>query len=1245
MGRGRPTARWAVAPALACGVLVAILSAAPGGAQDPPPTSTPPTTAGPPTTEQAVPGTSTSSTTETTLDPATTATTGTTAATGTGTPPPSAEATPEGEATTTTTVPAPPVDPPSAAAAGPSLRLDLAPGALLVDGQAVGASISGLTGGDYPSVQQCVAGTEPAWQRCAWDGADVVAGPDGTAGTTLHVDAVLAVGNEFEGSARRVDCRVEACVARLEVEGGDVGGGAVEVPLPFDPDGPLAPPPTATVAPAGPYRHGQPVTVRADGLVWSSAATVALCAAGTTGTEGCDQGLDGSYGPVADGHAEIATTLYAVIDTADGPVDCRAADACELVVTSAYDLRAPEKSARVPLAFDPTTEVVPPTLAVSPADGLVHGQVLTATGQGFAGGYVQFSECADPSRPETCTWLDAFAPVGAGGTFTVEVSVTAVLPTPDGEVDCRASADPCVLVASPSGPDSSRAGRVALRFDPDAPLPPPPTIALTPATDLADEATVTVAGAGFGALGTGRQADVQVCRSGSSSCDEAAGRWVEVAPDGTFTTDIGVAARFTAWDGTEVDCRTAPGCEVTATDGYQGRTARAPLAFGPPPTMDDRYRAAVFDDVDVTRDVVYRTTTDASGATVQLTLDVHAPAGDTVDQRPVVVWLSDGWFRPGQSAPLTGYADAFARRGYVSVTMDHRARPGLVCCPTDDIEGVTAAAADVTDDAAAGVRWLRAHADELGIDPDAIVVGGSEAGAVAAFGLAHVVDAPIAAAVPLGGVGFGRPGAGDPPFLAFHGGSNLAPAHLSQWACARARALGTTCDTVTDADAYDVAAERQRSIVPRASDWLADVVLAPRGYVEPSARPGGVDGWIQPLPAVLATAAPLDAGVVAAVRGTLPVTGASTSGLVVVGLALCVVGGAALAARRAGVRRLTDAGDARLVVVAVVGAVALVVAGFGITSALGPDDDDAASSRGPAAGGEADAATSDDVDHDAMDHDAMDHDAMDHDALGHASTAHDGHGTGAATATGHGGHGAGSSGGGGHAHASGTAAGGHTDGHVDGHAGSGTDGHVDGHPTVPGEPPHEHPGDPTDPHDPHGPEQPPTGFDPSWTPEQVAFAQQLIADTQAQLVRYDNLAILPLTGYQWIRDGQQVDTYQHWIHLSRIVDGHRLDAAFPESLVLRTTPDGPVLEASMYMLSLGYTLANIPADIAWLPDWHVHDNLCFEPGYVLVGVTVDGRCERGSVVVTPPMVHVWREPTRCGWFAGVDEFGLQCHGH
>ena len=97
--------------------------------------------------------------------------------------------------------------------------------------------------------------------------------------------------------------------------------------------------------------------------------------------------------------------------------------------------------------------------------------------------------------------------------------------------------------------------------------------------------------------------------------------------------------------------------------------------------------------------------------------------------------------------------------------------------------------------------------------------------------------------------------------------------------------------------------------------------------------------------------------------------------------------------------------------------------------------------------------------------------------------------------------------------------------------------------------------------------------------------------------------------------------------------------------MLRTTEDGPVLEAAMYMLTPGVTLSTIPPDIAWLPGWHVHDNLCFDGGFRVIGLAVNGVCERGSLIVTPPMVHVWIVDTPCGRFAGVDENGLQCDHH
>ncbi len=175
-----------------------------------------------------------------------------------------------------------------------------------------------------------------------------------------------------------------------------------------------------------------------------------------------------------------------------------------------------------------------------------------------------------------------------------------------------------------------------------------------------------------------------------------------------------------------------------------------------------------------------------------------------------------------------------------------------------------------------------------------------------------------------------------------------------------------------------------------------------------------------------------------------------------------------------------------------------------------------------------------------------------------------------------------------------------------------------------------------------GHEDPPAGeFPDNWTPEQVALATKLIADTEVALERYRNRAILGLLGYVWITDGMQPNGYQHWINTGWIGDQYTLNPEFPESLVFRNAADGPVLEAAMYMLGLGHTMDTIPEDIAFLPGWHVHTNLCFE-GLRLVGIAVGGRCEWGAIPIPPPMVDVWIVDTPRGRFAGVDEHGLMC---
>ena len=131
-----------------------------------------------------------------------------------------------------------------------------------------------------------------------------------------------------------------------------------------------------------------------------------------------------------------------------------------MIVATPNYLQSPEKQAVVPLTFDPATEIVRPTLTATPDTELVDGQTVTVTGEGFMSGYVFVSMCAPGATfYDDCLGGDTFAEVDPTGSFSVQTKVSAVVSTATDEVDCRTSADPCVLIATSGSITSARAGR------------------------------------------------------------------------------------------------------------------------------------------------------------------------------------------------------------------------------------------------------------------------------------------------------------------------------------------------------------------------------------------------------------------------------------------------------------------------------------------------------------------------------------------------------------------------------------------------------------------------------------------------------------------------------------------------------------------------------------------------------------------------------------------------------------------
>lgn len=208
-----------------------------------------------------------------------------------------------------------------------------------------------------------------------------------------------------------------------------------------------------------------------------------------------------------------------------------------------------------------------------------------------------------------------------------------------------------------------------------------------------------------------------------------------------------------------------------------------------------RYFNEVFDSLRVTKDLQYGAAPDENGRTERLLLDLYQPQGDTQARRPAIVWVHGGGFTGGDKSGETANAVSFAKRGYVTVSINYRLR--------DSDAG--RAINDAQHDAQAAVRWLRANADRYRIDSDRIAIGGYSAGAITALYVGNHHEDPgssgnpgfrsdVRAAVSLAGFG-GHYSTGDTPAVLFHGTRDTTiPYSLAVGTCDQYRRYGNICE-------------------------------------------------------------------------------------------------------------------------------------------------------------------------------------------------------------------------------------------------------------------------------------------------------------------------------------------------------------------------------------------------------------------------------------------------------------------
>lgn len=152
----------------------------------------------------------------------------------------------------------------------------------------------------------------------------------------------------------------------------------------------------------------------------------------------------------------------------------------------------------------------------------------------------------------------------------------------------------------------------------------------------------------------------------------------------------------------------------------------------PPPPAGERYIDQIFTDVSRSSNVTYGEGA-RSGANQVLQMDIYTPDGDTETERPVLILAFGGGFVSGfKRDPLvTAIARDFARRGYVTVSIDYRLFESTP--QTEDEFNI--AVIEAMHDMKAAVRFMREDAagpDIYGTSGDAIFVGGISAGGIMA---------------------------------------------------------------------------------------------------------------------------------------------------------------------------------------------------------------------------------------------------------------------------------------------------------------------------------------------------------------------------------------------------------------------------------------------------------------------------------------------------------------------------------
>ena len=377
-----------------------------------------------------------------------------------------------------------------------------------------------------------------------------------------------------------------------------------------------------TVDPSTGLADGQPVTITGSGFNPGASVGAAQCTS-LSGQSRSTSDCDLSNAPItqadSDGNVVLHLRARGTITTPNsGTVDCvTAPEPCVIGMGDTAHLDDPEQIGGAQITFDPNAPPLPPPdVSLTPSDDLLDRQQVAVYATGFLPGeFVNIVQCA-AQKLDTTPCNESFNYGGGGqadptGAVAFGLTVRRALRVGGERFDCASAVGACVVAVQAIG---GPIGTAPLAFDASVPLPPLPTLTVTPSDGLGDGDIVHVHGEGFTP-----NDPIQLIQCPSevnivvNGCFSEYNRYLQADAGGAITTSMKVERDVQVFDPktgqqSTVDCAASAGrCLVTAFDYIDDfNSASQPISFdpskppAPPPSASASPNTALLDGQTVT---------------------------------------------------------------------------------------------------------------------------------------------------------------------------------------------------------------------------------------------------------------------------------------------------------------------------------------------------------------------------------------------------------------------------------------------------------------------------------------------------------------------------------------------------------------------------------------------------------------------------------------------------------------------